>query len=98
MARLAPFNDRKGASMSSVDVFVPSHRYGHFLKQCVREVEVRVLILDDALPDNTAEVGAQLAHNDTRITLLRHSENKGQIATYNEGIEWASADYVLLCR
>ena len=88
--------------MSSVDVFVPCYRYGHFLRQCVESilaqsgVDVRVLILDDASPDNTAEVGAQLAHNDTRVTLVRHSENKGHIATYNEGIEWASADYVLL--
>jgi glycosyltransferase involved in cell wall biosynthesis len=88
--------------MSSVDVFVPCYRYGHFLRECVEsvlsqsDVSVRVLIIDDASPDNTAEVAAELLREDARVTFTRHSVNKGHIASYNEGIEWASADYMLL--
>lgn|SRR5262249_5772358 len=88
--------------MSSVDVIVPCYRYGHFLRGCVESVltqslkHVRVLILDDASPDSTSEVGAELARQDSRVTLVRHHVNKGHIATYNEGIEWVSADYMLL--
>src|SRR5437868_5525237 len=88
--------------MSSVDVIVPCYRYGHFLKQCVESVirqescDVRVLIVDDASPDNTPEVASVLAEADSRVTYVRHHLNKGHIATYNEGIEWASADYLLL--
>jgi glycosyltransferase involved in cell wall biosynthesis len=83
-------------------VFVPCYQYGHFLRQCVESVlgqsgvSVRVLIIDDASPDNTAEVAAALASEDPRVSFIRHIENKGHIATYNEGIEWASADYMLL--
>jgi glycosyltransferase involved in cell wall biosynthesis len=83
-------------------VFVPCYRYGHFLRQCVKSVlsqsgvSVRVLIIDDASPDNTAEVAAALASEDPQVSFIRHIENKGHIATYNEGIEWASADYMLL--
>src|SRR5215469_4984355 len=88
--------------MSSVDVFVPCYRYGHFLRECVESVlsqsgvSVRVLIIDDASPDSTAEVAATLVSEDPRVRFIRHIENKGHIATYNEGIEWASADYMLL--
>ncbi len=88
--------------MSSVDVIVPCYRYGHFLRQCVESVleqssvTVRVLILDDASPDHTAEVGASLAEEDARVSFVRHPVNRGHIATFNEGIEWASADYLLL--
>ena len=88
--------------MSSVDVIVPCYRYGHFLRQCVESVltqslqNVRVLIIDDASPDSTAEVAADLVRDDPRVTFVRHSVNKGHIATYNEGIEWASADYMLI--
>jgi len=88
--------------MSSVDVIVPCYRYGHFLRECVESVltqslkHVRVLILDDASPDNTSEVGAELVREDSRVTLVRHHVNKGHIATYNEGIDWVSADYMLL--
>jgi glycosyltransferase involved in cell wall biosynthesis len=89
-------------AMSSVDVIVPCYRYGHFLRQCVESVlnqsirNVRVLIIDDASPDNTADVAAELVKEDPRVTFVRHSVNKGHIATYNEGIEWVSADYMLL--
>lgn len=88
--------------MSSVDVIVPCYRYAHFLRECVESVltqhgvNVRVLILDDASPDNTPEVGAALARQDKRVIYVRHAVNKGHIATYNEGIEWASGDYLLL--
>jgi glycosyltransferase involved in cell wall biosynthesis len=88
--------------VSSVDVFVPCYRYGHFVRECVESVlsqsgvSVRILIIDDASPDNTAEVAAALASEDPRVSFIRHIRNKGHIATYNEGIEWASADYMLL--
>jgi glycosyltransferase involved in cell wall biosynthesis len=55
-----------------------------------------VLIIDDASPDNTAEVGIALSKMDPRVTFLRHETNKQHIATYNEGIEWVSAEYMLL--
>ncbi len=47
-------------------------------------------------PDNTAEVAAALVSEAPRVSFIRHVENKGHIATYNEGIEWASAEYMLL--
>jgi hypothetical protein len=88
--------------LSSVDVIVPCYRYGRFLRQCVESVlaesflGIRVLIIDDASPDETPEVAASLMAADSRVTYTRHAQNKGHTATYNEGIEWASADYTLL--
>jgi glycosyl transferase family 2 len=88
--------------MSSVDVIVPCYRYAHFLRECVgsvlaeSELNVRVLIIDDASPDNTAEVATDLVREDSRVAFRRHATNKGHIATYNEGIEWLAADYMLL--
>ena len=88
--------------MSSVDVVVPCYRYGSFLKECVESVlaqpsvEVRVLVIDDASPDSTAEVAADVARKDSRVTFWRHDCNQGHIQTYNEGIEWASADYMMI--
>ncbi|WP_112943388.1 MULTISPECIES: glycosyltransferase family 2 protein [unclassified Rhizobium] len=86
----------------TVDVAIPCYRYGHFLRECVQSVlsqegiQARVLILDDCSPDNTAEVGRQLAESDPRVEYRYHTENKGHIATYNEGIDWASGDLFLL--
>ena len=88
--------------MSSIDVIIPCYRYGHFLRDCVQtvlmqsEVTVRVLIIDDASPDNTAEVSQELAREDSRVNVLKHASNRGHIATFNEGIAWAAADYMML--
>ena len=89
--------------MSSVDVVVPCYNYAHYLEKCVLSildqggVEVRILIIDDASSDRSAQVGAQLAASDRRVTFRRHEQNLGHIKTFNEGvIGWASAKYTLL--
>jgi len=88
--------------MGSVDIIVPCYRYGHFLRECVESVlsqslrSIRILIVNDASPDATAEVARGLATADSRVHCINHSTNKGHIYTYNEGIEWATADYILL--
>ena len=88
--------------MSSVDVIVPCYRYGHFLRGCVksvleqRGVDVRILIIDDCSPDDTAEVALDLCGSDSRVAFVRHSVNRGHIATYNEGIDWIFAPFYLL--
>lgn len=88
--------------MSSVDVVVPCYRYGRYLRDCVQSVltqaacDVRVLVIDDESPDDTPEIGAALAEADTRVSYRRHAVNRGHISTYNEGIDWAQADYMLL--
>ncbi|HEY1380946.1 MAG TPA: glycosyltransferase [Gemmataceae bacterium] len=88
--------------MSRVDVFIPCYKYGHFLRGCVRSVlcqegvDVHVLILDDASPDHTPEVAAQLLREDSRVSYRRHESNRGHIATYHEGLDWATGDYTLL--
>src|SRR5580692_6786433 len=93
---------RREGTLSRIDVIVPCYNYGRFLDQCVNSVlgqvgvDVRVLVIDDASPDNTAEIAAALAREDPRVNVVRHNKNKGHIKTYNEGIEWASADYMLL--
>jgi glycosyltransferase involved in cell wall biosynthesis len=87
---------------SSVDSVVPCYRYGHFLRECVESVlrqsgpELRVLIIDDASPDNTAEIAEELVSSDPRVDYRRHTSNQGLIATANEGIAWARADYMIL--
>jgi glycosyltransferase involved in cell wall biosynthesis len=88
--------------MAHVDVFIPCYNYGHFLRACVRSVltqehvEVRVLIIDDASSDHSAAVAKELAAQDERVLFRRHLSNWGHSATYNEGFDWATADYQIL--
>lgn len=88
--------------MAAVDIVVPCYRYGAFLADCIASIQAqthpdwRVLVIDDASPDDTTEIAQALAARDPRINLLTHRVNRGHIATYNEGIEWAQSPYFLL--
>src|SRR5579859_1678433 len=90
--------------MSSVSVVIPCYNYGHFLEEAVTSVlydqagvDVRVLIIDDASSDDSAEVAGKIAAREPRVELITHAANKGNVATYNEGLlEWADGDYCVL--
>jgi Glycosyl transferase family 2 len=86
-----------------VDVVIPCYNYARFLEDCVGSVlsqegvDVRALIIDDRSGDDTFEVGTNLIRRDSRVLFRRHSQNRGHIATYNEGLlEWVEAEYALL--
>jgi glycosyltransferase involved in cell wall biosynthesis len=88
--------------MSHVDVIIPCYNYGRYLPGCVHSVlgqegvDVRVLIIDDASPDDSGAVAEELARQDGRVEARRHAANRRHIATYNEGLDWAAGDYLLL--
>jgi hypothetical protein len=91
------------ANRPTLSVVIPCYRYGKFLPECAQSVldqegvDVRVLIIDDGSPDDSAEVAARLAAADERIEVRRHAQNLGHIATYNEGLlEWAVGEYSIL--
>ena len=90
------------ARKPTVSVVVPCYNYGHVLPDCIRSVltqqgvDVDVLIIDDASPDGSAAVAAQLAQGDSRVKVICHAVNRGHIATYNEGLSQATGEYVLL--
>jgi hypothetical protein len=88
--------------MSRVDVAIPCYKYGRYLRGCIESVlaqsgvEVRAMILDDASPDDTPDVAAELLRQDGRVEYRRHAANQGHLATYNEGLEWADGEYTCL--
>lgn len=90
--------------MSRVDVVVPCYNFGRFLGDCVAGAlddqpgtDVRVLIIDDASQDDSAEIAQKLAVADDRVSVIVHPVNRGHIATFNEGVlDWADADYCVL--
>lgn len=89
--------------MNSVDIVVPCYRYAHFLEGCIqsilnqRDVDFRILIVDDCSPDNTPEIAERLVKSDKRISYVRNETNLGLVATANRGLfGWAEAEYCLL--
>jgi glycosyltransferase involved in cell wall biosynthesis len=105
MFERAPASETKapGSPLPTVDVVIPCYKYGQYLRGCVksvigqRDVNVRILIIDDASPDDTAEVGAALTAEYPQVEFRRHVTNAGHIATYNEGLlGWSESAYCML--
>lgn len=93
---------RRPQGEPTVSVVVPCYRYGSFLPQVVAStlaqpgVQVEVIIVDDASPDDSALVAQALAAADPRVTVVQHEVNRGHIRTYNDGIAAATGDYLVL--
>ena len=88
--------------MASVDVVVPSYQQCAFLRDCVESVlsqevaGLRLLIIDNASTDGSPGVARQLAAADDRVETILRTENLGPHASFNEGVEWARADYMMI--
>jgi glycosyltransferase involved in cell wall biosynthesis len=78
-----------------VSVITPTFRHEAFIESCLRSVLAQtyptweLIAVDDASPDRTVEIVAQLAAGDDRIRLVRHHSNSGVARlsdTYNEAL------------
>jgi glycosyltransferase involved in cell wall biosynthesis len=89
-------------AMVSIDIVVPCYQYGVFLADCVASIQrqgieqLRILIIDNASSDDSVEVANRLASADRRIEVFARRKNLGPTASYNEGIDWARSDYMMI--
>jgi hypothetical protein len=86
----------------TVSVVIPCYNYGHYLPVALTSVlsqpgvDVEAIVIDDCSPDGSASVVRALAAADARVVPILHAVNRGHIATYNDGLERATGDYVVL--
>jgi glycosyltransferase involved in cell wall biosynthesis len=88
--------------MPTVSVVIPCYKYGQYVTDCVTSlltntaVNLDILVIDDASPDDTWSVVSQLPRLDPRIRVRRHERNRGLIGTANAAIMDVTGDYVVL--
>ncbi len=95
--RRVPSSPLRAAAVTAV---VPAYNYARFLRECAtsvlsqRDVEVRLIIIDDASSDETPAVAAALAA-DPRVSVLRNEPNLGHIPSVNRGMELVETEFVV---
>jgi glycosyltransferase involved in cell wall biosynthesis len=83
-----------------VSVVVPCYNYGRYLPAAVgsvleqRDVDVEVVVVDDASTDDSAEVAGRLA-SDPRVRVLRNATNQGHVRTFNNGLALVTGEFVV---
>jgi hypothetical protein len=97
-----PITQPGGATVPTVSVIVPCYKLGQHVTACVTSllrnvvVDLDILVIDDASPDDSWSVVQTLPRLDPRIRVTRNEKNLGLIGTANKGLAQAEGDYVVL--
>jgi len=82
-----------------VSVVIPCYKGSRFLAQAIESClnqshrELEVIVVDDASPENDAEIAEGYAARDNRVRVLRHAKNGGVSRAYNTGFAAARGEF-----
>ena len=88
--------DKQGELIS---VIIPVYNTAQYLPQCLDSVlastyrNLEIICVDDASPDESAEILDRYAGKDSRIVVIRCEQNGGQGTARNKGLDAAKGDY-----
>ena len=83
-----------------ISFIVPVYNVRAYLRQCLdsvladNSVPIELIAVDDRSTDGSAEILAEYAARDPRVTMLTVERNGGQGPARNRGLEFATGDYV----
>ncbi|MEV8182575.1 glycosyltransferase family A protein [Specibacter sp. NPDC078692] len=84
-----------------VSVVIPCYNYARFLGAAVgsvlaqEDVQVDVVIVDDASTDDSLDLAQVLSTADDRIRVIKHSQNKGPVVTFNDGLAETDGEFIV---
>jgi glycosyltransferase involved in cell wall biosynthesis len=84
-----------------VSVVITNYNYGRYLAEAAtsvltqRDVDVEVVIVDDASTDESLRVAGRLATLDNRVRLLVRDTNGGPVVAFNDGLGAATGQFVV---
>ena len=82
-----------------ISIIVPVYKVEAYLPKCIESIihqtyhDLEIILVDDGSPDKCGEICDQYAQKDDRIHVI-HKKNGGVARARNDGIEYASGDYI----
>ena len=86
--------------MPRITIHIPCYNYGRFVSEAIDSVlaqtfeDWEAIVIDDASTDDTADVLAR--YHDPRLRMIRHTDNLGNIGTYNDAIRRARSEFFVI--
>ena len=83
-----------------LSVIIPVYNVEKWLARCLDSVlwqswqNMEIICVDDASPDESAQILETYAKKDARITVLRHERNRGLFRARITGMLRATGDYI----
>lgn len=84
-----------------ISILIPVYNTAKYLPRCMASVlgqtlkEIEIIAVNDASPDNAAEVLAEYAAGDSRVKVVTHEKNGGILAARLSGIAAATGEYLI---
>lgn len=88
--------------MSKVSVLIAVYNSEKYLSECLDSVcsqslhDIQIICIDDCSTDSSAEILKQYAANDSRIHVIRLTENSGQAVARNKGLQMANGECIMM--
>lgn len=82
-----------------ISIIIPVYKVEEYLPKCIESVlhqtypELEIILVDDGSPDRCGKICDHYAKKDARIHVI-HKKNEGVARARNDGLEYASGDYV----
>jgi glycosyltransferase involved in cell wall biosynthesis len=82
-----------------VSIVIPCYQGARFLEEAIESClvqtysDIEIIVVDDASPDECAEIAARYACRDGRVRVVRRAVNGGVSRAFNSGFEVARGEY-----
>ena len=86
---------------SKISIIIPVYNVEKYISQCLDSAinqslkDIEIIIVDDCGSDNSMDIAYEYAKNDSRIKIIKNSQNMGLFLTRCEGIKSATGEYIL---
>lgn len=99
-AFITRYKYKKYMTSPLISIIIPCYNAEKYVEQAVRSImnqtyqNLEILCTDDCSTDSTLSILERLATEDSRIRIIRHTENKKLIFTLNELVQESKGDYI----
>ena len=83
-----------------ISVILPIYNVEPYLARCLNSLlnqtlqDIEIICVNDASPDNSAQILSEYAERDSRIKIITHKQNGGAAKARQTGIEAATGEYI----
>lgn len=87
--------------MAAISIIVPVYNVEKYVEKCLNSLcgqtftDLEIICVDDASSDQSLEIIMYMANRDSRIQVIRHSENMGTLRARKHGVEKATGQYIM---